>query len=349
MPLAASADAAYRRLRHRRGAALAALAFALLCLLAADILTGPAGITPQSLLRILASPHTQNEAQAIIVWQIRLPQALLAVAIGAALGLAGAEMQTVLDNPLASPYTLGVSSAAALGAALALVAGLRLPGVPDAYAVTAAAFVFTLGCTALLDLVARRSGLGSTGIILLGIALVFSFNAILSLIQLAANASALQELIFWMMGSLSRASWPGLSAMTLVLIAVSAWSLRDAWRLSALRFGPERATAFGVDVRRIRRRALLRISLLTAMAVSLVGTIGFVGLVAPHIARSLWGEDHRWYLPASALTGGIILSAASIIAKVLSPQTIIPVGIVTTLVGIPVFIFAIVRRREVQP
>jgi len=339
---AAMAPVPSLRLRKRR---LGLLACALIALFCADLLTGSAPIGPSALWRAFAAPDT---TVAVIVWQIRLPQALMALMAGAALGLAGAEMQTVLENPLASPFTLGISSAAALGAALALVLGLSLPWVPTAYVVAANAFVFALLCTVLLDLAARRARIGASGIVLLGIALVFAFNAALSLVQVVASAAALQDLTFWMMGSLARSGWPELGLVALALLIVSPCSWRSAWQLTALRFGDERAASFGVNTRRLRRAALLRISALAAVAVSLTGIIGFIGLVAPHIARHIWGEDHRWYLPASALTGSAILLAASIASKSIAPGMVIPIGIVTTLVGVPFFCVAVLRRKRWQ-
>jgi iron complex transport system permease protein len=344
----AVANAAHLHAWRRKKLFLIVLAGAMVALLCADILTGAAQIHLGMLWRTLFAPQAADPALAVIVWQIRLPQALMALAVGASLGLAGAEMQTVLNNPLASPFTLGVSSAAALGAALALVLNLHLPFISGHYALVANAFVFALLCAALLDWVARKSHIGTAGIVLFGIALVFTFNALLSLVQFTASATALQDLIFWMMGSLSRSDWPGLGLISAALLIVLPFSMHSAWQLTALRFGDERATSFGVDTQRVRRAALLRISILAALAVALVGVIGFIGLIAPHIARRFWGEDHRWYLPASALTGSIILIAASIASKLITANTVIPVGIVTTLVGIPFFLVAVLHRRVLQ-
>ena len=163
--------------------------------------------------------------------------------------------------------------------------------------------------------------------------------------QFVASAEALQGLVFWTMGSLSRATWLKLGALLLAFAIIMPMSMRDSWRLTAIRLGEDRAASFGVNVRRVRLRALVRISFLSALAVSFVGTIGFIGLVAPHIARGLFGEDHRFYLPGSALVGGVILSLASIASKNIVPGIIIPVGIVTSLVGIPFFLAVVFRRQ----
>lgn len=334
----------YWRVWKQRKFFLALLLLVTIVLLAIDLTMGAARVDLPTLWQTIWSPDSATPTLQAIVWQIRLPQALMAVLVGAALGLAGAEMQTVLDNPLASPFTLGISSAAAFGAALTFIFNWHIPLIPLHYVLVFNAFVMAALCALLLDVIARRVRAGTAGIVLFGIALVFSFNALLSLVQLRANAAALQDLIFWMMGSLSRSDWTKLGMMTAALLVVLPFSLRNAWKLTALRFGDDRAASFGVDPQGIRRGALLRVSLLAAMAVALVGVIGFIGLVSPHIARKLWGEDHRWYLPASACIGSAILIAASVVAKALSADTVIPVGIVTTLIGVPFFIVALTKR-----
>ena len=319
---------------------------AIIALLLVDISSGAANLAWTQIAQILLNPGVVDSPEHFIIWELRLPQAIMALSAGAVLGLAGAEMQTVLDNPLASPFTLGVSSAAALGAALSLLLGIHIPGLPIHYATAANAFAFALVCSLMLDFAARRMQMPQQGIVLLGIALVFGFNAILALLQLISDAAALQNLLYWMMGSLSGSRWPEVVFLTVLFLFIAAGSMRQAWALTALRFGEERAGSLGVDTCRVRRLALLRISLLAAAAVALIGVVGFVGLIAPHIARRIWGEDHRWYLPASACTGALILVAASVAAKQLSAHVEIPVGIVTTLVGIPFFIAILSRRRK---
>lgn len=319
---------------------------ALLILLVADVASGAAELSWPQLWHALLKGAPAADMHQFIVWELRLPQALMAIVAGAMLGLAGAEMQTVLDNPLASPFTLGVSSAAALGAALSLLMGIHLPGITSHYATAANAFFFALGCSLMLDVAAHRMRMAKHGIVLMGIALVFGFNALLALIQLMADAAALQNLLYWMMGSVGGSSWRDIGLLTGIFLVVGWGSMRQAWAMTALRFGEERAGSLGVDTPRVRRLALLRISLLTAAAVSLIGVVGFIGLIAPHIARRLWGEDHRWYLPASACTGALILLGASVLSKQISTQVEIPVGIVTTLVGIPFFIAVLARRRR---
>ncbi|ELL71841.1 ABC transporter permease, partial [Salmonella enterica subsp. enterica serovar Enteritidis str. SE30663] len=240
---------------------------------------------------------------------------------------------------------LGVSSAAAFGAALAIVLGIGIPGIPAAWFIPANAFIFALLSALLLDGITRWTGVAASGVVLFGIALVFTFNALVAIMQFVADEDTLQGLVFWTMGSLVRASWEKLGVLAVVFIAVLFCALRSAWQLTALRLGEERAMSFGIHVRRLRLLSLLRISLLSALAVAFVGPIGFIGLVAPHIARILLGEDHRFYLPGSVLIGGLVLSLASIAAKNSIPGVMVPVGIVTSLVGVPFFLSIVLRHR----
>ncbi|HBH4984569.1 TPA: iron ABC transporter permease, partial [Escherichia coli] len=170
-------------------------------------------------------------------------------------------------------------------------------------------------------------------------------NALVSIMQFVADEDTLQGLVFWTMGSLARASWEKLAVLAAAMAIVLPWSLRRAWQLTALRLGEERAMSFGIDVRRLRLGSLLRISLLAALSVAFVGPIGFIGLVAPHISRLLLGEDHRFYLPGSILIGGLVLSLASVASKNIIPGVILPVGIVTSLVGVPFFLSIVMRHR----
>lgn len=335
----------YQHIVRHRMLIMAVLVIAIVASLLLDFVLGPSGLPLKTLWQTLTDPAAADAGIRVIVWDIRLPYALMAVVVGLALGLAGAEMQTILNNPLASPFTLGVSSAAAFGAALAIVLGIGIPGIPAQWFISANAFLFALLAALLLDAITRWTQVATSGVVLFGIALVFTFNALVSMLQFVANEDTLQGLVFWTMGSLARASWEKLGVLLLVLAVVMPLSMMNAWKLTALRLGEDRAISFGINVRRLRLATLLRISILSALSVAFVGPIGFIGLVAPHIARLIFGEDHRFYLPASALTGALVLSLASVVSKNLLPGVIIPVGIVTSLVGVPFFLSIILRHR----
>ncbi len=346
MPLASTLSAdqmveRYQRSLRRRLAVTLGLGLAIVAALVLDMLTGPAGLPLSELVQTLLHPQQAQPGLRVIVWEFRLPYALTALLVGASLGLGGAEMQTVLDNPLASPYTLGVSAASAFGAALAITLDWQLPFLPASLSVSVFAFVAALLATLVLERVARGGAV--LGVVLFGIALVYTFQALIMLLQFLATEEALQGIVFWTMGSLARASWLSTGTLALALLLLAPTAARDAWRLTALRLGEARAASLGIDTARLRLRSLLRVSVLAALAVSFVGTVGFVGLVAPHIARYMAGEDHRYYLPASALCGALIMSLASVASKALIPGALVPIGIVTSLVGIPFFLTIVAR------
>ena len=334
----------YHQQNRRRAVLVMALGLLALIAVLIDLTTGPAGLPLSETLKALTGGEV-SRGTSVIIWQVRLPVALLALLVGAALALAGAEMQTVLENPLAEPFTLGVSAAAALGAATAIVLGLTLPFLPAVWSVSANAFLFALAALGILQLMGRIRGGGPEVLILFGIALNFTAAAFLSLLQFIASADALQQLVFWTMGNLSAASWTGVALLAIALALTFPFALRAAWALTALRLGEDQARSFGVDVTGLRRWALLRVSLLAAGAVSMVGVIGFVGLAGPHIARMLVGEDHRFFLPASLLTGAVVMSLASTLSKVVVPGVLLPVGLVTSLIGLPIFFSLILKGR----
>lgn len=334
----------YRRLTRRRTLIVAVLALLCVMAFALDLTTGPSSLGPALVLKGLIDPDSLTAPQAAIIWQVRLPYAVMAVLVGASLSLAGAEMQTVLNNALASPFTLGVSSAASFGAALAIVLGSGIPFVSQDWLIPINAFLFAFGSVMLLQLMARTRGSGVQTVVLFGIALVFAFNALVALLQFVASQEALQQLIFWTMGSLSRATWANVGVAAVVVALVTPFSLLAARGMTALRLGEDRARSFGVDVARLRMASLLRVSILAGTAVAFVGTIGFIGLVGPHIARLLLGEDHRFLLPASLLTGALIMSLASAASKALVPGVVMPIGIVTAIIGVPVFLLLIFRN-----
>ena len=341
---APDAVAVWRQANTRR-AAWSAAGCALLALsFAADLATGPALLSIPAVLRSLAGLGGDAMLDAI-VWTLRLPIALMAAVVGAALGLSGAVMQTVLNNALASSYTLGISAAAGFGAALAILVGAHLP-VPEAWAIPLAAFAFASLACAMVAGAGRMRGATPELLVLAGIACLFLFQALLSLLQFLASPEALQQIVFWLFGSLQRSSMAKVGVVALVLAAVLPVVLCDAWRLTALRLGDERARALGVGVDALRLRCFVAVSLLTGAAVAFVGTIGFIGLVAPHIARMLVGEDQRHLLPASAVCGALLLSAASVVSKLVLPGTVFPVGIVTALLGVPFFGWLVLASRR---
>ncbi|OAN69868.1 iron-siderophore ABC transporter permease [Rhodobacteraceae bacterium EhC02] len=327
----------------RMGAVCAALVL-LAALMVADLMTGPAGLPLSDVLQGLRDgPSGENRRLATILWHLRMPQTLMAALVGYALGIAGLMMQTILNNPLASPYTLGFSAAAGFGAATVILFGTALP-VAMWVGVPLAAFAATLTAAALVYLVARYRGASPEMLVLAGIAVLFLFQSLQSLLQFMAAPEVLQQIVFWLFGSLLKATWTsvqvlaGILALTLPLIA------REVWNLTSLRLGDGNAASLGLNVDALRRRVLVLVALLTAGAVSFTGTIGFVGLIAPHVGRALVGEDHRFGLPMAGIMGAVVLVAASVTGKLISPGAVIPVGIITAIAGIPMLLGVILMK-----
>ncbi|MFN3443069.1 MAG: FecCD family ABC transporter permease, partial [Rhizobium rosettiformans] len=256
------------------------------------------------------------------------------------------QMQTILANPLASPFTLGISAAAGFGAALGLVAGVAVFPAAVQYMVPINAFLMAMLASLFIYGVSTMRGVTVETIVLLGIALVFTFNALLSLLEYLASEQALAAVVFWTMGSLTKATWGKVAVTFAVLVFCVPLFARRAWALTALRLGDDKAASFGVNVRSLRLETMLLVSLLAAIPVSFVGTIGFIGLVGPHIARMLLGEDQRFFLPGSVLCGALLLSVTSVVSKMLIPGAIMPIGVITALVGVPFFFSLIFTNRR---
>ena len=333
----------FRRASVKRAISLATALLVMLGLMLLDLTTGPSGMPLSDVWTgLLAGPSGGDRTIATILWQLRMPQTFMGALVGACLGLAGLQMQTILDNPLASPFTLGLAAAAGLGAALALYTGGL--GLPPLIAIPAGAFILCMFAASLLFGLAMMRNISSQTLILAGIALLFLFQSLLSLLQFLSSPELNQQIMFWLFGSLMRTTWDALIITAAVTLICTLLIYRDAWALTSLRLGEARARSLGVNVDRLRMKTLILVALLTATATSFVGIIGFVGLVAPHIARMLVGEDQRFLIPLSALCGACMLSAASVLSKSIIPGALFPIGIVTALIGVPFFIWLILGR-----
>ncbi|MBP8204599.1 MAG: iron ABC transporter permease [Giesbergeria sp.] len=336
-----TARLAHRQRERRRGAFVLLFAALCICTLVLDIATGPSMIGLGDVVQTLLNLDEADSATRAIVMNMRLPIAAMALVVGASLALGGAEMQTLLNNPMASPYTLGLAAASGFGAAITLY--FEGFGLPPLIAVPLGGFVFCMLAAGLLFVLTSMRGASTYVIVLAGISLLFLFQAMLSLLQYIASPELSQQITFWMFGSLLKAHWYSVACVTVVLIACTALLIRDTWKMTALRMGEERAASLGVNVRWLRLKTLALVSLLTATAIGFVGVIGFIGLVAPHIARMLVGEDQRYYIPLSMLCGACLLSASSVLSKIILPGAIFPIGIVTAIIGVP-FFFALILQ-----
>jgi iron complex transport system permease protein len=208
------------------------------------------------------------------------------------------------------------------------------------------AFLMAMAAALFIHFASTMRGVSVETIVLLGIALVFTFNAALSLLEYLASEQALAAVVFWTMGSLTKATWPKVWFTAAVLVVTVPLFMKDAWALTALRLGDDKAASMGVNVRRLRLQTMMIVSLLAAIPVSFVGTIGFVGLVGPHIARMVVGEDQRFFLPGAVICGALLLSVTSVVSKVLIPGAILPIGVITALVGVPFFFVLIFSNRR---
>ena len=307
--------------------------------------------TLRALGRLVGLPLAGSElAQAeLIVAQIRLPRALLGLCVGAVLALSGVAMQGLFRNPLADPGLIGVSSGAALGAAVAIVGGAAFGGLPDAlapYLLSACAFAGGLGVTALVYRLGRRDGQTSVATMLLaGIALTALAGAAIGLFTYLADDATLRTLTFWNLGSLNGASYARLWPLLLVTAVVALWLPRRARALNALLLGESEARHLGFAVERLKRELVFCTALGVGAAVAAAGMIGFIGLVVPHLVRLLAGPDHRLLLPASALAGASLLLLADLFARLLLAPAELPIGIVTALLGAPFFLYLLLRGR----
>ena len=331
-------------------AALAALALIALALGAA---IGSVGVSPRTLIDVLANklfgaalPEDVSDITVSILWTIRFPRAVCAFLIGAALAASGTVMQSVLRNPLASSYTLGVSSGASLLAAVVIVTGFTLP-VLERYTLPLFGFLGGLGTVFLAMALAMRFNLNleNQTVILVGMVLSLFVNALLTLVT-ALSAERLSQLVFWQMGSFSALTWADAGLVLPVLLLSLVVLLRYSRELDLMTFGEEQALSAGVDLRRVKFLLIAVSALLTGTAVSLAGVIGFVDLIAPHVVRRIFGSNHRAVVPMSALFGGAFMVLADLLARtVLAPQEL-PVGAVTALIGAPFFAYVYFRRER---
>jgi iron complex transport system permease protein len=342
--------AAYARLVRKKLAVVGVLLIVLAILTGYALLTGPISVSVQTLPTVLLG--AQGGTPARVIWDIRLPRVVAAIGAGFSLAVAGTVLQSLLRNPLASPYTLGISQAAAFGAAVAIVvfgansstSSSPVDWVP--YLVTVSAFVSAALSTLAILLVARLRRATPETLVLTGIALGAFFTAATSAIEYFATNVQLAALIAWKFGSISGTTWQSNAVLWLITTVGGGYFLKQAWAYEVLDAGDDTARSLGVDVTRIRLVGMVVASMITAVVVSLFGVIGFVGLVVPHIVRRLIGGDERFLVVASSVGGGVLLLASDIVARTVVAPVVLPVGIVTAFVGVPLFLYLIVNGRE---
>ncbi|MCD6505116.1 iron ABC transporter permease [Candidatus Poribacteria bacterium] len=331
----------YSRYRSRRIHLLGAISVALLLTILISLSLGAVSIGLKELLRILLGGGDGMERA--IVWEMRMPRVTMAILGGACLALSGAAIQGILRNPLASPFTLGVASASGFGAALAITLGAGLIGW-GRYLIVTNAFTFALLASAIAYGVARLKGASSNSMILSGVAVMYLFSSLTSILQYLGMREDVHAVVFWLMGSLNGMRWWKVGAVFIAFVLSAPILISKSWEMNAMLSGDEVAMSLGVDVKRLRLISTALSSLMTATVISFTGTIGFIGLVAPHIARLLIGAEHSLLFPTSALTGALLLLGADTISRLLLAPSEIPIGITTSLIGIPFFLYLLMRR-----
>ena len=317
--------------------------------------TGSVYVSPGDILSILGSrlfgtpfPEDLPASYSSMVLDMRLPRVLLAFLTGAALAMGGTVMQSILQNPLASPFGLGVSSGAGVGAAMVIVLGLTAGGL-GAFLLPAVSLAFALGTVFLVVFVSAKldRNMSNMTVILVGMVLSLFCSAVMNLLATGSPAYA-QRIQLWQLGSFSMREWSAVWVLTPFVILGLVLFLGCARELDVMTFGEEQARAMGVDLLRTKRVLLSAVAALTGAAVAFVGVIGFVDLIAPHIVRRWFGAVHRRVLPAAALLGGTFLVLCDLAARTLTPPHEIPIGSITALLGAPFFlyIFFIGRKRR---
>ena len=333
-----------------RGATLAVVLAALVVagvLLSAVV--GQLPITPAevvgSVLRALGIPNGWAPTDPVTesaLWVVRLPRVAMALAVGAALAVAGAVMQAVFGNPLAEPGVVGVSSGAAFGAALGIVVGIGTGGI-----VAVLAFAGGFGATMLVYLVSRANGRTEVVTLLLtGIAVNAFAGAGLAFLLFVAEAGSREQIVFWQLGSLNGSLWPEVAIVAIVAVAGTIAAIALGRRFDILALGERNARHLGVNVEALRIGSIVLVALLTGAAVAFCGIIAFVGLVVPHAIRMVIGPAHRPLLVASAFGGGALMLFADLLARSVVPGADLPIGLLTSLVGGPFFFFLLFRQRR---
>jgi iron complex transport system permease protein len=280
-----------------------------------------------------------------IIWTFRAPRVVMALIVGAGLSVVGTALQALVRNPLADSYILGVNQGAALGAVMVIVLG---SGTLGGLSVSAAAFLGAILALVLVFLLGQRSGRSNpTRLILAGVAIGHLLSSATSYLQIHASSTALAGVVFWLLGSFSGAKWSQLGLPAVVMVGSTVWLMLQRRGLNALLMGDESAAALGVNLNRFRVELLIVCALLSGTMVAIAGSIGFVGILIPHITRLLVGADHRRVLPVAALMGGSYLVLVDLAARTLEKPAELPIGIFTALLGAPFFLW-LMRRRDRQ-
>lgn len=291
-------------------------------------------------------PAQNNAKMDHVIFNIRLPRIMTGLVAGMSLGVAGAAMQSMMKNPLADPYTTGISSGASFGATLALGMGFTVTGVGGTIGLVTTAFVFSLIPAAVIILVSSLRNTSAATMILAGIAVMYLFNAMTTLIKLSVSEQTLSAVFQWSIGDLSTVTWDSFRVILIFTVAGTLILFAMSKKLNILITGDQNSTALGLNAHQLRIALLIIISLMAASVVCFTGIIGFIGLVAPHIVRIFLGSDNRYLIPASAAFGAVLLMVSDLISRVIIAPTFLPVGVITAFIGCPMFLYLLIKQRK---
>jgi len=345
----------YRRYLRRK----MTVGFFLLAILAVSatcsLWVGPYDLGCAALLRSILGKG--EEILQHVVWRIRLPRLAAGFLAGTCLGLAGAAMQTCLRNPLASPFTLGISQGAAFGAAFAIIIlgagnatihGHGMFPLASPYLIVVCAFAGSLITVVAILILSAKRELSPAALILAGVALSSFFGAATMLLQYFASDIQVAASVFWTFGDLGKARWREIAMMALAVVPVWVYFMCKSWDFNAMLWGDDTAKSLGVNVNAMRLTSLVLAALISSVTTAFLGVIGFVGLIAPHILRMIIGDDHRFLFPYAALGGALLLIISDVLARSIMAPIVLPVGILTSFAGVPLFLYLLLKHKGVQ-
>ena len=341
----------YFKVSQAKRLLLLCLALAVLAAIVWSLNIGPSKVNLKTAWEVVMDLFVPNEsltkAEKVIVLRLRLPRICSSILAGVLLACSGLLMQGVFQNPLVSPYTMGVSNGASFGASLAIVFASNLAFLNlGEYLTPLFAFVFSALTMLLVQGIGKLSKNSTATLLLAGVAVGHLFSGLVSLMKYVANEQQLPDLVFWQMGSVSTVTWPQIQIMAIAALLGIVFMTIFAWDLNVMSTGRESAISLGVNYTAIRTIAFLISTLMTGVAVSFTGIIGFVGMVAPHIARIIVGNDYRYTIPTASICGALLLLVADSISRVLVSTVSIPIGVVTSLIGVPFFLWLIMRKKQ---
>ena len=339
----------YTKYRQRKIILIIFLIPALFFLIGLSVASGTANISFIDVYSALFAKFLPDFFEAsgkidAIIWHLRLPRIVMGILTGLALGSSGAVMQVLLRNPLANPYMLGIASSAAFGASMAIIFNIGL--FSGTYLIIGNAFFFSLLASGIILILSLKQRATPETMLLTGLALLFFFQAMTTIIQYFGESDSVKSAIFWSVGDLGKVNWEKIRIVTPIVISGTILLFLKSRALNVLNAGDESAKSLGINVYSLRIQIMTICSVLVATVVSFAGTIGFIGLVAPHIVRMMIGTDNRLLVPASGLVGAALLTLSDTVARTVFSPVILPVGSMTAFLGVPLFLYLIIRRKR---